>query len=81
MTLWEWENADIDLIRSEDIRIDLIKYSELENYRKANISVIDSISSLRNVSDVSSAFDQLLNIANTVMRGIQTVKTIKEQQK
>ena len=81
MTLWEWENADIDLIRSEDIKIDLLKYSELESYRKANISIIDSISSLKNVSDVSSAFDQLINIATTLMRGIQTVSAIKQQQK
>jgi hypothetical protein len=81
LQLLEEENTEVDVIRAEDFKIDLIKYEDLENYRRANISVVDAVHGFSNTTDVSSAFDQIWGIANTLMRGVQTVQTIKENQK
>lgn len=81
LQLWEDENTDVDVIRAEDFKIDLIKYQDLVDYKNANISVVDAVQGVKNSTDVSSAFDQLWSIFNTLMRGVQTVKTIKENQK
>ena len=81
LQLHQEENTEVDMIRSEDVRIDLITYYELEDYRSSNLSIINTINDLRQAKNITSVLDELWEIANIIMRSVQTIRTIKEQQK
>ena len=81
LQLHQDKNTEVDIIRSEDVKIDLITYDELQDYRASNISVISTINDLRKAQNITSVLDELWEIANIIMRSIQTIKTIKEHQK
>lgn len=83
----------MDIIRTDDVTAFLVPFSEIEfvrnNTGRLSISLLISIevdindvaATFNNITTSKTALDDLFELGTTLMRGIQTVKIIKDQQR
>ena len=69
-----------ELIRAGDITVNIVRYEELEDIKSKNLRVIDVASSFNNKTDQDSQLGELSEFGTTLIRGIQTVNTLQEDQ-
>jgi hypothetical protein len=79
LDLWEEENAEVSIIRAEDITVHVVKYSDVERIREANVNLTDVYGVAQNLTERKYILDELYELGHTLMRGVQTVSAIKEQ--
>jgi hypothetical protein len=82
LILEQRENANIDIIRADDINLEIYKYSEVVDIRAYSMMESEEIENrLNNITSTPSVLDSLYELGTTLTRGVQTVKTIQKQQK
>jgi hypothetical protein len=81
LNLWELKNTEEDIIRGDDVKADLLEFSDVLKIRSSDINISEIVSAAANVTTLQSPLENLYDLGSTLMRGIQTVNIIKSDQK
>jgi len=79
INLHKEENAAESLIRVADFVVIIIPYSEVELIRDSNDNINDIVGGFNNYTEEESVVQELIDLGITLMRGVQTVNSIRNQ--
>ena len=71
----------MDIIKESDFTATLIRKSEVDAIRKSNVNVTDVMETFNNITTPKDVIEEIYQLGTTLMRGIQTVNIIKNQNK
>jgi hypothetical protein len=80
LTFIKETHTDINTIKATDVKIHLTKYKYLENARKVNLTNFETVDDFNNSTKGTDAFDEISEIFDTLVSGVQNIKTINQQQ-
>ena len=76
------QNTEVEKIRADDINLKLISYEDVESLRELSyVNSNDILDQVNNITLPDTAFKTLIKFGETLMRGVQTIRSIKSQKK